>query len=169
MLPCCQQYDWLFDVGTGAVRVYQKGSDEMTDYDREQRREAERRERMQRETLEPRDEPIGAYGRGERHDEPVAGRERLDDLVDEGRDTVDRAGERVERAGERVGERVDRMGDRLEDRVDPYNRSERVDERVDPYNRPERVGSSSGLWLTVGIIVLVVIALIVVMLLLPLL
>jgi len=46
---------------------------------------------------------------------------------------------------------------------------ERPDERVDPYNRPERVGSSSGLWLTVGIIVLVVIALIVVMLLLPLL
>lgn len=133
----------------------------MTDYDREQRREAERREaerreRMERETLEPRDEPFGVYDRGERHDEPVAGSGRLGDLVDEGRETVEHTGERLERAGERVGERVDRMGERLEDRVDPYN-------------RPERVGSSSGLWLTVGIIVLVVIALIVVMLLLPLL
>jgi len=95
----------------------------MSDYEREQRREVEHRERMERETLEPRDEPIGVYDRGERLDEPVMGREHMD----------------------------------------------RVDERVDPYNRPERVGSSSGLWLTVGIIVLVVIALIVVMLLLPLL
>ena len=119
-----------------------------------------KRQRRERETVEARDEG---------HEETGAGSGGLDDLVDEGRETVDRTGERIERAGERVGGRVDRMGDRVQDRVDPLKRSERVDERVDPYNRPERVGSSSGLWLTVGIIVLVVIALIVVMLLLPLL
>jgi hypothetical protein len=78
---------------------------------------------VERETVEPRDEPAGVHDRGERFDEPIMGREG--------------------------------MG--------------RADEPVDLYTRPERVGSGSGLWLTVGIIVLVVIALIVVMLILPLL
>jgi hypothetical protein len=95
----------------------------MSDYEREQRREVEHRERVEGETIEPMDEPVGVYDRGERFEEPIMGREDMD----------------------------------------------RVNEPVDPYTRPERVGSSSGLWLTVGIIVLVVIALIVVMLLLPLL
>ncbi len=97
----------------------------MTDYEREQRREVERRERMERETVEPMDEPIGVYDRGERVDEPIMGRGDMDPLA----------------------------------------------ERIDPYDRPADVEtrSNSGLWMTVGIIVLVVVALIVVMLLLPLL
>jgi len=74
-------------------------------------------------------------------------------------------GERHDDPVERVGDRLERAGERIGDQIDPYDRTE----QVDPYNRPERVGSNSGLWLTVGIIVLVVIALIVVMLLLPLL
>jgi hypothetical protein len=95
----------------------------MDDYEREQRREVERRERVERETIEPMDEPIGVYDRGERVHDPVMGR-------------------------------VD---------VDP------MEERTDVYDTPATAGSSSGLWMTVGIIVLVVVALIVVMLLLPLL
>lgn len=93
----------------------------MDDYERERRREVEHRERVERETVEPMDEPVGAYEREERLQDPL------------------------------------------------MSRGETEPQRVAPYDRPETVGSSSGLWLTVGIIVLIVVALIVVMLLLPLL
>ena len=99
----------------------------------------------------------------------------MNDYEREQRREVERQ-ERIERETVEPMEPMDEpvgvydRGERLNEPVMGREDVERVGERVDPYDRVEgTVGSSSGLWLTVGIIVLVVIALIVVMLLLPLL